>query len=400
MSEPLQRRDFIRRASTATVAATAASYARVLGANDRIRLGLIGCGGQGEGVMKRCQRDPAVEVVALCDVWDERARERRKLAPAAAMTRDHRAVLDRADVDAVIVATPDHWHVPIATDALRAGKDVYVEKPLTFRREEGPGFVDVVKASGRVCQVGMQQRSGSHYIRARDEYVRAGKLGRIHMVRTCWHSPASKPMEVPRRDQPNDLDWKRWLGRVSWREWNAYQYFHYRSFLDFGGGKITDLFTHWIDAVHMILGHDNPVSVAAAGGVLQLHDGRDAPDNIHLLVEYPDDLVVTFESTCLPGTPEWGIEFYGTEGRLFITRERFEFRTHEEGARPVVVRPDHRIEEEHADDFLECLRTRREPNATALMGHRSAQASHLGTLAYTTGRVVRFDPVKEEVIGT
>jgi len=205
-------------------------------------------------------------------------------------------------------------------------------------------------------------------------------------------------MEVPRREQPPDLDWKRWLGRVSWREWNPYQYFHFRAFLDFGGGKITDLFTHWIDAVHMILGHDDPVSAAAAGGVLQIHDGRDAPDNIHLLVEYPHDFVVTFESTCLPGTPEWGVEFYGTEGRLFITRDRFEFRTHEEGSPPVVVRPDHRIDEEHVDDFLWCLRTRKEPNATALMGHRGAQASHLGTRAYTSGRVVRFDPVKEEII--
>jgi predicted dehydrogenase len=397
VSAPLDRRDFLRRATTATVAATAASYARVLGANDRIRLGLIGCGGRGEQVMALCQRDPAVEVAALCDVWDRRIEERRKLAPAAAAFSDHRALVDRGDVDAVIVATPDHWHVPIAVDALEAGKDVYVEKPLTFRREEGPRLVAASKASGRVCEVGMQQRSGSHYLRARDQYVRAGKLGRIHMVRTCWHSPGAKPMEVPVVDKPAGLDWKRWLGPVSWREWNAYQYFHYRSFLDFGGGKITDLFTHWIDAVHMLLGHDDPVSVAAAGGVLQIHDGRDAPDNIHLLLEYPEDFVVTFESTCLPGTPKWGIEFYGTEGRLFITRERFEFRTHEEGAEAVVVRPEHPIEEEHADDFLDCLRTRREPNATVAMGHRSAQAAHLGTLAYVSGHVVRFDPVKEEV---
>jgi len=397
MTTPLGRRDFLRQATTATVAATAASYSRVLGANDRIRLALIGCSGQGEGVMKLCQRDPAVEFVALCDVWERRIEERRMLAPGAAGLGDHRAVLDRSDVDAVIVATPDHWHSAITIDALGAGKDVYVEKPLTFRREEGPAIVEAAKASGRVCAVGIQQRSGSHYVRARDEYVGKGKLGRVHMIRMCWHSSWSKPMEVPVRDKPPDLDWKRWLGPVSWREWNPYQYFHYRAFLDFGGGKITDLFTHWIDAVHMIMGHDDPVSVAAAGGVLQIEDGRDAPDNIHLLVEYPHGYVVTFESTCLPGTPEWGIEFYGTEGRLFITRDRFEYRTHEEGALPVVVRPDHKIEEEHVDDFLACLRTRREPNATALMGHRSAQAAHLGTLAYVSGRVVRFDPVKEEV---
>jgi predicted dehydrogenase len=398
----MDRRDFIRHATGATVAMTAASYSRVLGANDRMRLALIGCGGRGEHVMKNCQLDPGVEVVALCDVWDERIAERRKVAPKADALADHRAVLDRKDVDAVIVATPDHWHTDVTIDAMNAGKDVFVEKPLTFRREEGPRIVEAVEKTGRICQVGTQQRSGEYWMRARDEYVRPGKLGPIHMIRTCWHSNWrnwQKPMSVPFTEKPTTLDWERWLGQVSWREWNPYQYFHYRSFLDFGGGKITDLFTHWIDAVHMIMGVDNPVSVAAAGGVLQLHDGRDAPDNIHLLLEYPDDFVVTFESTSIPGTPPWGITFYGTEASLYINRDRFEVRPNEEGAEPLVVElSQSRLDERHAEDFLECLRTRKEPNCTAYMGHRSAQASHLATRAYVNGRTVRFDPEKEEIL--
>jgi predicted dehydrogenase len=351
--------------------------------------------------MKNCMLDPTVEVVALCDVWDERIAERGQVAPGAEGFSDHRAVLDRKDVDAVIVATPDHWHTEIAIDAMEAGKDVFVEKPMTFRREEGPRLVEAVERTGRVCQVGTQQRSGEFWMKARDEYVQPGQLGRIHMVRTCWHSTWWDPegMQPPRMEKPANLDWKRWLGQVSWREWNPYQYFNYRAFLDFGGGKITDLFTHWIDAVHMIMGVDNPVSFTSAGGVFQYTDGRDAPDNIHLLLEYPDDFVVTFESTCLPGTPPWGITFYGTDGTLFINREHFEVRPNEEGAEPLVVELSQRkLDQSHSANFLECLRTRQQPNCTAAMGHRSAQASILATRAYTTGRTVRFDPVKEEVL--
>jgi predicted dehydrogenase len=395
----MDRREFVRSATGATVGMTAASWSRVLGANDRIRLALVGCGGRGEYDMKKCMLDPAVEIVALCDVWDERVAERRKVATGADGFGDHRAVLDRPDVDAVIVATPDHWHTDITIDAMEAGKDVFVEKPLTFRREEGPRIVEAVERTGRICQVGTQQRSGEFWMKARDEYVQPGRLGRVYMIRTCWHSNWHRPMEVPVTGQPESLDWKRWLGQVSWREWNPYQYFHYRSFLDFGGGKITDLFTHWIDAVHMIMGVDDPVSFVAAGGVFQIHDGRDAPDNIHLLVEYPDDFVVTFESTCLPGTPPWGLTFYGTEGTLFINRERFEFRPDEEGAEPLVVElSERKLDESHTRNFLDCLRTRKPPNCTARMGHRSAQASILATRAYTGGRTVRFDPVKEEIL--
>jgi predicted dehydrogenase len=397
----MDRREFVRGATGAAVGMTAASWSRVLGANDRINLALVGCGGRGEYVMKNCLLDPAVEVVALCDVWDERVAERKAVVPGAEGYADHRALLDRSDVDAVIVATPDHWHTDITIDAMEAGKDVFVEKPMTFRREEGPRIVEAVERTGRICQVGTQQRSGEFWMKARDEYVQPGRLGRIHMVRTCWHSTWWDPegMQPPRMEKPADLDWERWLGQVSWREWNPYQYFNYRAFLDFGGGKITDLFTHWIDAVHMIMGVDNPVSFTSAGGVFQYSDGRDAPDNIHLLVEYPDDFVVTFESTCLPGTPPWGITFYGTEGTLFINRESFEVRPNEEGAEPLEVELSQRkLDQSHSANFLECLRTRQQPNCTASMGHRSAQASILATRAYTGGRTVRFDPVKEDVL--
>jgi predicted dehydrogenase len=396
----MDRRDFVKTTAGA-VAMTAASYSRVLGANDRIRMALIGCGGRGEHVMRNHLKDPAVEIVALCDVWDERIAQRQPVAPDADAVADHLAVLDRQDVDAVIVATPDHWHAEITIDAMNAGKDVFVEKPLTFRREEGPRIVEAVERTGRICQVGTQQRSGEYFQKARDEWIRPGKLGKVHMIRTSWHviwATPSKGMQPPRMDKPEGLDWKRWLGQVGWREWNPYQYFNYRAFLEFGGGKITDLFTHWIDAVHMVMGIDNPVAVSAAGGVFQYSDGRDAPDNIHLLIEYPDDLVVTFESTAIPSGPPYGMTFYGTEGSLFINRERFEMEPVRTNVEPVAIDMEgDAMSEAHVRNFLECLRSREQPNCTAQMGHRSAQVSLLATQAYVEGRRIRFDPSKEEI---
>jgi predicted dehydrogenase len=217
----MDRRAFIRNATGATVAMTAASYSRVLGANDRVRLALVGCGGRGERVLKNHLEGPATEAVVLCDVYDQRIGERQKTFPGVAGVADHRAVLDRQDVDAVIVGTPDHWHTDITIEAMEAGKDVFVEKPMTFRREEGPRIVEAVKKTGRICQVGTQQRSGEYWMKARDEWVRPGRLGRIHMVRTCWHSTWWDPqgMRPPLMEKPENLDWKRWLGQVSWREW-------------------------------------------------------------------------------------------------------------------------------------------------------------------------------------
>ena len=159
---------------------TAASYSRVRGANDRIRLGLIGAGGRGLSVMGTFQKNAEVQVVAVCDVYGARVERAKSRAAGAAGFTDHRKLLEAGDLDAVLIATPDHWHAAIAIDALRAGKDVYVEKPLTLRIEEGPAIVKAARENDRICQVGMQQRSGPHYMRARDEVRAAGQAGQDH----------------------------------------------------------------------------------------------------------------------------------------------------------------------------------------------------------------------------
>jgi predicted dehydrogenase len=380
---------------------TAASYSRILGANDRVQLGVIGCGGRGRYVMETFIKTDKVEVPAVCDVWPERSAQAKEKSPNAQQFTDHRKMLDTGKrLDAVLIATPDHWHAGTTIDALNAGKDVYVEKPLTLKIEEGPEIVKAARMNERVCQVGMQQRSGRHYLQAKEEIIKAGKLGKVTLARTWWHGNSAHLMKVPAKYQtkPSDLEWGRYLGPVKWRDYDPPQYFNFRAYLDFGGGQITDLFTHWIDVVHMFLEQDNPVAAVASGGVYHYKDGRTAPDTIAVLLEYPAEWTATFEGTLAPGLSGAGIELVGTEGRLNITRRFYEYHSKEKGAPPVVVKTDRDQTIDHVDNFLDCMGTRKRPNGDVWVGHRSAQASHLGNIAYVQKRRIRFDPDREEIL--
>jgi predicted dehydrogenase len=391
------RRDFLRGAS----AATALTYSRVLGANDRINLGVIGCGDRGRFDMSQFQLDPKVEVTAVCDIYGQHIDEARQKASRAQNFTDHRKLLDQKDVDVVLIGTPDHWHAQTAIDALNAGKDVYVEKPLTLTLEEGPRVVKAARVNERICQVGMQQRSGVHYLRAKREYFDTGRLGKITLARTWWHGNTYHLRRAPAslQQKPSNLDWAHFLGPLKWRDYDPQQYFNWRAYLDFGGGQVTDLFTHWIDVVHMFMGQEIPISASAAGGVYEYKDGRTAPDTINVLLEYPGQFTATFEATLVPGITGEGIEMCGTEGRLWIDRSRYEYYPLGKGEKPVVVKAAPQdMTLDHVNNFLECVRSRKRPNADVLIGHRSAQASHLGNIAYMQKRRIDFDPVREEIL--
>jgi len=211
-------------AGTAGVAAT--SYLRVHGANETIQLGVIGAGDRGRYVMNLFLANPNVRVTALCDVYTDQIDRTRRRAPDARGFSDHRKLLELKELDAVLIATPDHWHAACAIDALNAGKDVYVEKPLTRTIEEGPAIVKAARVNERVCQVGMQQRSTRHYLQAKREYFDAGKLGKITLARTGWHGNSYHLRKAPEslRTKPAGLDWPRFLGPLERRDWDPYSF--------------------------------------------------------------------------------------------------------------------------------------------------------------------------------
>jgi predicted dehydrogenase len=390
------RRTFLRSAS----AMTALSYSRVYGANERLQLGLIGAGDRGTHDTENFVKTGQVDVTAVCDVFGNHIDAAKSKWGSAQATMDHHKVLESKNVDVVVIGVPDHWHAVIAKDALNAGKDVYVEKPLTLKIEEGPEIVKAARINNRICQVGMQQRSGKHYIEAKEQYIDSGKIGHVTLARTWWHGNSYHLRKAPAslQEKPSNLDWAHFLGPLKWRDWDPQQYFNWRAYLDFGGGQVTDLFTHWIDVVHMFMGQDVPVSAQAAGGIYNYKDGRTAPDTINVLLEYPKNLTATFEATLVPGITGAGIEFCGTLGKLYIDRGRYEFTPLGRNAQKTTVQASSDIELDHVKNFLDCVKSRKLPNGDVLIGHRSAQASHLGNISYMQKRRIDFDPIREEIM--
>ena len=406
------RREFFRTVSGLTSAAalgmTAGSYSRILGANETVQLGVIGLGDRGTHVMGLFLHNPGVRVVAICDVFGQKIDAAKQKVPEARTFSDYRKLLESQGLDAVLIATPDHWHTRIAIDALQSGRDVYVEKPLTRTIEEGPLVVKAARENNRVCQVGMQQRSAKHYLQAKEKYFDSGKIGAVTLARTWWYGNSWHLRKAPAslQTKPQDLDWAAFLGPAKWRDYDGQQYFNWRAYLDFGGGQVTDLFTHWIDVVHMFMGQDVPSSAVAAGGIYHYRDGRTAPDTINVLLQYSgqQEFTATFEATLVPGIRGEAIEMCGTGGRLWIDRSRYEF--YPVGAKEpaevvkaeVVEGVNDSLTQSHVNNFLECMRSRRRPNGDVLIGHRSAQASHLGNLAYEQKRRLSFDTQREEIL--
>ena len=399
------RRKFLansaRIAAGAGIIFNAGSWKKVLGANDRVRLGVIGTGNRGGDVMAHFQKESDVDVVAVCDVYEKAMNQaKEKTGGKAQSFGDYRQLLASKDVDAVLIATPDHWHAQMAIDGCNAGKAVYCEKPLTWSWEEGHKIVDAAKKNKTVFQVGLQQRSGTHYAEAKREFIDSGKIGKIAFVRTYWHGNGYHLRKPNFTEQPAGLDWKAWLGSAKARPFNAHQFYNWRAYLDFGGGQITDLFTHWIDVVHWYLGDDLPTAATAAGGVYYYKDGRDAPDTISIQLEYPKQWIGTFDATLVPGARGAAIEFMGTGGHLYIDRGGYKFTPPamrgQAQQEPIVGKAAMALETEHVRNFVACVKSKKTPNSDVVSGHRSALASNLGKIAYLQKKRVTFDPAVEK----
>lgn len=387
-----------RRQAAQGAALTAASYGRILGANDRVGLGVVGTGGRGTYVMTRFQTFQDCEVRALCDVYPKRIDDAQAKAPGTKTFGDHRKLLELKEVDAVLVGTPDHWHAAVSIDAMNAGKDVYTEKPLCRTREEAPLMVKAARVNNRICQVGVQQRSGPIYLEPLEKYVRAGRLGKISHIDAVWHAGVPGPMRREPAERPSNLDWARFLGPVKWRDWDPGQYFNFRAYLDYNGGKMTDFGHHWMDVVHMYMGERAPHSAVFAGGIhYDYKDGRTAPDTCNALFEY-DGFSVLFQSNAY-GTPtQYGITFYGDKGKLFVDRNRYAFTSAEKGAVPEEKRIPGDITTDHVRNFLDCCKSRKLPNGDVGLAAISVLPPLLAVQSYVEKRRIRFDPDRLEVL--
>lgn len=416
----------------------------VLGANDRIRVAQIGCGGRGSYEMRVCSGFPDVEIVAVADVYPPLiAKARAALGGKPEGYMDFRRILDRRDIDAVFVSTPDHWHAPASILACQAGKDVYCEKPLTHTIHEGQVMIKAARRYRRVVQTGSQQRSARHFQKV-VELVRAGHVGRISLVE-CWNASNITPGgrgNPPDGPPPAGLDWDMFLGPAPKVPYNRNRYhFNFRWFWDYSGGMMTDWGAHLIDVVHWAMNVDGPLSAAAVGGRFCANDNCETPDTMMTMFEYPGFVVRYMSRQANSSAPfgrPHGIAFHGTDGTLVVDRTGYEVlpeiqvegrrsdfdeleaflkggesaaytglnvprnpkRTRRcEALKELGLKIDPECQIAHVRNFLDCVKSRRRPVADWEIGHRTISACHLGVIAYRLGRKVRWDARTERIVG-
>ena len=434
----MKRREFLGEvaASTTVASTTAVAMAQERSPNEQVRVGWIGCGGRGRFISQHLSKVPGVKITAVCDVYERnRERARTSVGGGCRAYGDFRELLDQRDIDAVLVATPDHWHAIPTVMACQAGKDVYVEKPLSHSIHEGRAMVRAARKHSCVVQTGTQQRSAAHFETAR-EIIQSGKLGKVRFVR-IWNYRNSFPPRaaVADSDAPDGLDWDFYLGPAPNVPFNRGRFLgSFRNYFDYSGGIITDYGTHRFDSMRHITGALAPRTISASGGLFDLHDGRDIPDVLQITYEFPE-FILSYESCAVnahgmggrtPGRHYYranntddrpnGLALYGSNGALFVDRLGFEI--YPELKRNINIArlgPD-RITRElfrmapkqefspdstalHVANFIECVKTRQRPVADVEIGHRSTSMALLGNIAYHTGRKLTWNAEQEDFVG-
>lgn len=420
LTTTLARRHILQAASATPLAVGAAKpspSSRIPGANDRIQLGLIGCGGMGNADMRAFLSVPNVEFVALCDVDQNRLRETAGKTGARPDTYgDFRRVIERKDIDAVVIATPDHWHAIPALEALRAGKDVYLEKPLAHTIAEGQLLVKTVQDTNRILQVGLQQRSGSIFLEAAG-VIRSGKIGKVSLVH-CFNVWNQSPDGInktgkrtrglgrpPDGDPPEGVDYDFWLGPAPKRSFNPVRFhWNYIYFWDYSGGMLLIWMVHLLDSVFHALGLTAPKSIHTGGGIHVLDDMRETPDTAIATFEFDHLSVIC---SCLHATSytfggrryDHGIQVIGTAGTLLIDRSGYQIIPETKEAEPILSPPG-LVEGYgvHQQRFIECMRNRTPPPCDVVAGHLSTTALHLANISYRTGRKIHWDAAREQII--
>jgi predicted dehydrogenase len=388
---------------------TALGASRVAGAAERIGVGIIGCGGKGQSLWKNFLANPAVNPVAVCDVYDPFREKGVAMTEGRAKGyKDFRQLLEDKAVEAVIVATPDHWHALQTVAACRAGKDVYCEKPLSLFVNEGRAMVDAARKHQRVVQTGSQQRSGAHYARAID-LIRKGEIGPVHKVTVGFTRnvlPGFKPKDLPVSDA--NLDWDMWLGpapRVAFDPFRCI--YNFRWFWDYSGGQMTNFGAHHLDIARWALGARGPTGVAGFADRYEVKDGGQTPDVQEVVYQFPGCVVTWSAREINRGARQFDIEFHGTRGTLGITRGGFKIVPEgkdgsddaKDGPKAVREEKGGEMDRAHIANFLDCVKTRARPNADVEEGHLSATMCHLGNITSRLGRGLRWDAEREQVVG-
>jgi predicted dehydrogenase len=400
------RRTFLQ---TAAGAALTAGLTRA--ADERPGIALIGCGGQGVGDARNASRFGTV--VAVCDVDAGHAAKAAGQFPGAKVVKDFRKLLERKDVQVVVNATPDHWHTLVNLAALKAGKDIYSEKPLTLTIDEGKRLVAAVKGSGRVLQTGSQQRSDKRF-RLACQAVRAGRLGKLTQVTTILPAgPVAGPFQPA--PVPEGLDWDFWQGQAPAHEYMKERcHLYFRYWLDYSGGTMTDWGAHHNDIALWALGLDRSGPVTVEGKILAkpIPGGYTAPGEYEVEYTYANGVRHRCVSTTVntiygtkgrelkPGELPHGVKFEGPGGWIFVTRGKIEASKPELIRDPVTEKEGRLyVSDDHMGNFFDCVRTRKPPICDAEVGHRSVSVCHLGVIALRLGRKLRWDPAKEEFVG-
>lgn len=431
--DPSDRRTFLKTAaalSAATPLMRAAKPAgRTIGANDRINVGVIGCGGRGTYVAKQfatAGEKKNARIAMVCDVYQKRADQNADIHKVKG-TLDYREVLNNTEIDAVIVATPDHWHAPIAIAAMEKGKDVYLEKPMCHTVEEAKMLVETVKSTGRVLQVGSQTTSGDQWAKAK-KAIADGGIGKMLMSQGSYHRNSvggewNWPIDKeagPDAKGENHIDWTMWLGKAPKRPFDADRFFRFRKYWDYSGGIATDLFYHVVAPMNICWGEPQfPYKVMATGGIYEFKDEREVPDTFHLIGDYAKGHSIVLSSSMANSQHIPGL-IRGHAGTIImVDHGMFESATDHITLKPERVRgsnPGERgyidaawpekfgkeaevripveqkdIMQEHVGNFLDCMRTRQKPTLDVETGARAQVLITMAVQSYRQGKVLYFD---------
>jgi predicted dehydrogenase len=419
MQTGLTRRNFVH--GVAGVSAALATRGRILGANDRINTAVIGLGTRGSYLLRmalhRAGEKNDVAVVALCDVYQVRLSRAAAKATDAKQYTHHQELLDRKDIDAIMIATPDHWHAPITLLALDRGIDVYCEKPMTHTVDEAAVVAAAVREKKRVMQIGVQALSWARWHKIR-EIVQAGTLGQVVAVQGTYSRNNPKgdwnweiaPDAGPDASGDTHIDWKQWLGAATERPFDADRFFRFRKYWDYSGGIATDLHYHIVAPFHLALENEHPVRVSGMGGLWVYNDGREVPDTFLTAADYPGKYSMLVQSSqvneigptlLLRGTHatvHLGDEWEGPQGRdtnfarvVPETPFKEEFRKKWGKDEVVVENVGNEGDQKHVDNFFDCVRSRQQPNCPADLGHKVMSTIDLSVRSYRENKVFVLD---------